>query len=282
MFQYQDPNMWFPDSGATHHMTGDASAIHTPQPYHGPNSVQLGNGDSFHITSTSTIPISLNSALFYLRIVFLVPSLRKNLLSVARFTYDNNVAICFFPHFYRIYDLWTGSLLFQGPCKDGLYPLSFSSLQALTASLSTVWHQRLYHPSSSVLSRLRPHLGSRFISSKHFCKSCALGKSTQLPFEFNNVRATTPFFIIHSNIWMSTINSVSGFRYYVLFIDDYSRYSSIFPMKKKLEVFTHFQTFVTMAKNLFNASIKYFQSDGGTEYVNHSFFEFCHLLGIHQ
>ncbi|KAM2678711.1 hypothetical protein EV1_005106 [Malus domestica] len=33
-----------------------------------------------------------------------------------------------------------------------------------------------------------------------------------------------------------------------------------------------------MAKNLFNASIKYFQSDGGTEYVNHSFTAFlCHL-----
>lgn len=89
-------------------MTGDASALHNPQPYHNPNSVQLGNGDSLHITSTGTIPISLYFAPFYLRIVFLVPSLRKNLLSVARFTYDNNVAICFFPHFYIIYDLRTG------------------------------------------------------------------------------------------------------------------------------------------------------------------------------
>lgn len=35
-----------------------------------------------------------------------------------------------------------------------------------------------------------------------------------------------------------------------------------------------------MAKNLFNASIKYFQSDGGTEYVNHSFSVLLHHLGI--
>lgn len=51
-------------------------------------------------------------------------------------------------------------------------------------------------------------------------------------------------------------------------------------MKQKSEVFTHFQTFVAMDKNLFNASIKYFQSDGGSEYVNHSFQDFLHHLGI--
>ena len=35
-----------------------------------------------------------------------------------------------------------------------------------------------------------------------------------------------------------------------------------------------------MAKNLFNASIKYFQSDGSTEYVNHSFTEYLRQFGI--
>ena len=189
---YQDPNTWFPDTGATHHMTGDPNALPHPQPYRGPNFVQLGNGDSLNITSTGTIPISLNSIPFSLRNVFLVPSLRKNLLSVARFTHDNNVVLCFFPSFYRIYDLRSGSLLFQGPCRDGLYPLSLPSPQALTASSSTLWHQRFGHPSSSVLSRLSFCLGSNSFSSKNFCKSCAVGKSTQLPFQLNNARAPTP------------------------------------------------------------------------------------------
>ncbi|KAB2625402.1 hypothetical protein D8674_017062 [Pyrus ussuriensis x Pyrus communis] len=49
---YQDPNTWFPDTGATHHMTGDPKALLHPQPHRGPNSVQLGNGDSLNITST--------------------------------------------------------------------------------------------------------------------------------------------------------------------------------------------------------------------------------------
>lgn len=77
--------------------------------------------------------------------------MRKNLLSVAKLTKDNNV-FCVFDstHFY-IFDRTTGDLLFQGLCKDGLYPLSpaRSSLQALAASrlLSSTWHSRLGHPS---------------------------------------------------------------------------------------------------------------------------------------
>lgn len=160
-------------------MTGDPSTLQYPQHYNGNNSVQLGNGDHLNITSTGTIPISLNSLPFTLKNVFLVPSFQKNLLSVARFTADNNVVICFFPNFFRIYDLRYGSLIFQGQCKDGLYPMSLPSPQALTA-LSTVWHQRLGHPSASVLSRLGSALGSKFSSSFPFCKSCAL--SNQLSF----------------------------------------------------------------------------------------------------
>lgn len=80
---------------------------------------------------------------------------------------------------------------------------------------------------------------------------------------------------------MSTVNSISGFRYYVLFTDDYSRYSWIYPMKRKSEVvFYHFQTFVAMTKNIFNTNIKFLQSDGGTEYVNNSMSELCCLFGI--
>ena len=205
-----------------------------PQPYRGPNFVQLGNGDSLNITSTGTIPISLNSIPFSLRNVFLVPSLRKNLLSVARFTHDNNVVLCFFLSFYCIYDLRSGSLLFQGPCRDGLYPLSLPSPQALAVSSSTLWHHRLGHPSSSILSHLSSCLGSKSFSSKNFCKSCAVDKSTQLPFQLNNARAPTPFFYYTFDVWMSTTTSLSGFRYYVLFTDDYSRYSWIYPMKKEV------------------------------------------------
>lgn len=157
-----------------------------------------------------------------------------------------------------IFDLHIGALLFQGPCKDGLYPLSLPSPQALATCSSNVWHNRLDHPSSSVMSRLGPHLGSSFHNKRFFCKGCTIGKSTQLRFEVNKEHVSFPFSLIHSNVWMSPVHSVSGFRYYVLFTDDYSHYSWIYSMRKKSKVFSHFQTFFAMVKNIFNSSIKLF------------------------
>ncbi|CAL9010869.1 unnamed protein product, partial [Prunus brigantina] len=285
--QPHDPN-WYPDTGATHHMTGNLPSLQQPQSYTGNNSVFMGNGDSLPISHTGNIPLSLGQSQFSLRNVFGVPSLTKNLLSVARFTRDNLVFFVFAPKFYRIYDLQTGAFLFQGPCKDGLYPLSLSSLldspvpRAFATISSSTWHNRLGHPSSLVLSRLRTQLGSQFRLNKEFCTSCALSKSTQLPYFPNQNHAPSLFYLVHSDVWMSSIPSVSGFRYYVLFTDEFSRYSWIYPMKHKSEVFTHFKTFTTMIKNLFNTSIQFLQSDNGTEYVNHAFSEFCKTYGIQQ
>lgn len=83
--QYHDPT-WYPDTGATYHMTGTAAALQNLAPYHGNNSVLLGNGDTVSIAQTDTIPLFLGSHSFLLRQAFHVPSLTKNLLSVAKFT----------------------------------------------------------------------------------------------------------------------------------------------------------------------------------------------------
>ena len=50
----------------------------------------------------------------------------------------------------------------------------------------------------------------------------------------------------------------------------------------KIEVLTHFQTLVAIIKNLFQGTVKYLQSDNGTESVNHVFSAFCSSMGIQQ
>ncbi|PRQ16261.1 putative RNA-directed DNA polymerase [Rosa chinensis] len=81
---------------------------------------------------------------------------------------------------------------------------------------------------------------------------------------------------------MSPTSSVSGFRYYVLFTDEYSRFTWVYPMRRKNEVFTHFQSLVVMIQNHFHSSIKFLQSDNGTEYVTNAFSHYCKSLGILQ
>ena len=277
-----DPN-WYPDTGATHHMT--ALPVCNPRPYNGPHNVYMGNGDSMSVSHTGNLPMSLGSSTFSLQNVFRIPSIQKNLLSVARFTKDNLVFFLFAPDFYQIYCLRTGRLLFQGPCQDGLYPLHLSSESSVPHALSSVhssiWHHRLGHPSSSVLARVGSTLGSK-ISFNSFCSNCALSKSHQLPFPSNHIAASSLFSVIHSDVWMSPVLSFTGFKYYVLFTDEYSRYTWVYPMRRKNEVLSHFQKLVAMIKTIFHGSVQHLQSDNGTEYVNKAFTQFCDSLGIQQ
>jgi hypothetical protein len=262
-----------------------AMPLSNSQPYGGPHNVFMGDGSSMPISHTGNLPLSLGASNFSLRDVFRIPSIRKNLLSVARFTKDNLVFFLFAPDYYQIYCLLTGRLLFQGPCKDGLYPLRLSSEstipQALSSVHSSLWHNRLGHPSSSVLSRLGSTIGSK-ITLNSFCNNCALSKSHKLPFQSTHISSSTLFSIIHSDVWMSPTLSTTGFKYYVLFTDECSRYTWLYPMRRKNEVLTHFQNLVAMIRNIFKTSIQYLQSDNGTEYVNHAFSQFCSSLGIQQ
>ncbi|KAJ9566493.1 LOW QUALITY PROTEIN: hypothetical protein OSB04_002459 [Centaurea solstitialis] len=251
----------------------------------GPHNVYMGNGDSMPVSHYGNLPIFLGKSKFSLEQVLRIPSIRKNLLSVTQFPKDNLVYFLFAPNFYQIRCLMTGAILFQGPCKDGLYPLSSSSLpsspQALATVHSSLWHHRLGHPSDAVLSSLKSTLGSS-LSHPKFCHDCAVSKSHKLPFPSNKTFATSLFHIIHSDVWMSSTVSVTGFKYYVLFTDEYSRFTWLYPMRHKNEVLTHFQTLVALLRNLFNKSIKYLQSDNGTEYTNNAFSHFCKSLGIQQ
>ena len=110
-----DPN-WYLDSGATNHMTHDARTFNSSTSHTPTDQVVVGNGDFLPITHSGTVSFSSGSFTFRLSDVLRVPSLRKNLLSVAQFTHDFFVSITFFPWGCVIRDLRTGDVLFQGPC----------------------------------------------------------------------------------------------------------------------------------------------------------------------
>lgn len=116
------------------------------------------------------------------------------------------------------------------------------------------------------------------------CESCLLGKFKKLPFAESITRSVIPFELIHSDVWGPSPHlSMDGFRYYVLFIDGCTRYTWIFPMKNKIEVFAYFQSLCAFVSNQFNCTIKCLRSDGGGEYVNHKFKTFLTEKGIsHQ
>jgi len=149
-----------------------------------------------------------------------------------------------------------------------------------------VWHKRLGHPNPRILSHL---LKSGLISNKEHsastvfldCATCKLGKSKILPFPSAGSRATNPFEIIHSDVWgISPVISHANYRYFVTFIDDYSRYTWVYFLRNKSEVFSMFKLFLALVNTQFSATVKTLRSDSGGEYMSHAFQSFLQSNGI--
>ena len=75
-------------------------------------------------------------------------------------------------------------------------------------------------------------------------------------------------------------SSLSGYVYYVSFIDDFSRKTWIYFMKKKYEVFSKFKEFKSLIENHTKKKINTFRSDNGREFMSNEFKELCKDSGI--
>jgi hypothetical protein len=131
--------------------------------------------------------------------------------------------------------------------------------QVFLSSSSSVWHQRLGHPGDQVLKSL---ISNKFIScnkkdTTDICHSCHLGKHIRLPFVSSDSVICNVFYIVHSDAWTSPI--ASNIRYYVIFLDHFTHYLWVFPLKQKSDVYAKFVQFFTYVKTQFNITIKSFQ-----------------------
>jgi len=70
------------------------------------------------------------------------------------------------------------------------------------------------------------------------CRGNALGKNAKAAFSSSDSRSKGILDLVHSDVCGSmSVPSLNGYRYYVTFIDDYSKRTWIFFMKTKDEVF---------------------------------------------
>ncbi|KAI5345179.1 hypothetical protein L3X38_013056 [Prunus dulcis] len=121
-------------------------------------------------------------------------------------------------------------------------------------------------------------------SSQALCTACLHGKMHKLSFPKDHVKSNVPFQRIHSDVWgPSQHKSIDGFRYYVSFIDECTGYLWLYPLFNKYGVFEEFLKFYALVTNQFKATIQYFQSDGGGEFISRQFSSFLDSKGIiHQ
>jgi len=224
---------WLLDTGASTHMTPDNFTLEQSTTYTGKECVIVGNGAFLPITHTGNTSHSLDLKLLD---VLVVPHLTKNLLSISKLTNDFPLSVTFANNFFTVQNCLTRKVVATGKHDGGLYMLergnsAFISVlknKSLHASYD-LWHARLRHVNHYILALLNKkgqlHLTS-LLSSPKLCDTCQLAKNHRLPDTRNEHKSLNVLDLIHCDIWgPSLVKSNLGHNYYVLFIDDYSRFT---------------------------------------------------------
>jgi transposase InsO family protein len=99
----------------------------------------------------------------------------------------------------------------------------------------------------------------------------------------NIVMTEHPGQLLHMDtVGPSRVHSMGDKWYVLVIVDDYSRYSWVFFLESKDEVFEHFQSLALRLKNEHPNYLKAIHSDNGTEFRNASFNQFCLEHGVDQ
>ncbi|GJV98787.1 ribonuclease H-like domain-containing protein [Tanacetum coccineum] len=248
------------------------------------SSFLVGDGHPIPVTNTghSVLPTSYGS--LHLNNVLITPSIVKKLIYVRQFVHDNNCTIEFDTFDFSVKDFTTRRVLIRCDSTWDLYSVTSPSpiSQAYLVSQHTL-HQRLGHPGNEVLRRL---ISSSLIScnkekSHVLCHACQLGKHARLLFVSSETVVSSYFDVIHSNVWTSPIPSLSGFKYYVLFLDHYSHFVWVYPLLNKSDVMSKFVLFRKYVHTQFQCEIKSFHCDHGGEFDNRALHTLFADNGIH-
>jgi hypothetical protein len=176
----------------------------------------------------------------------------------------------FDPYGLSVKDFITKAELLRCNSSGTLYPIfpatSPAALAATTSRLTDLWHRRHGHPrDSTTFSQHFPHCNN---TDGRLCQIYQLGKHHGLPFSSSTSRSSFLFQLIHCDLWTAPIQSVSGNKYYLITIDDFSNYMWTFPLALKSDVHEKFHHFHAFIHTHFHTTIGTIQCDNGREFDN--------------
>src|SRR3989337_2971123 len=104
------------------------------------------------------------------------------------------------------------------------------------------------------------------------CEPCLMGKMTKTPFSGTMERAADLLEIIHTDVCgLMNVEAGGGYRYFLTFTYDLSRYGYIYLINNKSETFEKFKEFQSEVENHRNKKIKFLLSDRGGECLSYEF-----------
>src|SRR5271156_6344801 len=149
-----------------------------------------------------------------------------------------------------------------------------------------LWHKRLCHvnfDNMMKISRKRSVRGLPTMTKTDniMCKNYQKGKMTKSSFKSKTHTSDDIPELVYTDLCgpMRT-KSYYGDRYFILFVDDYSRMMTIMFLKEKSEAFKMFKWYKAMVEKQSGKDIKCLRSDRGGEFISDEFTNFCNEHGI--
>lgn len=285
---------WVIDSGCTNHFIKESTALESNRQQISEN-VEVANGQSVTVTQRGTAVINTTKGELEMRESLVLPGLRRNLLSVNKATEAGNTVIMN-KHSAKIVDE-SGQVLLTAKKREGLYVVNETGKRTSETALlsksgtdndTNLWHRRLGHLNFDDLHKLEVRnivkgvTGTR--NKSNDCVVCLRNKISEEPYpsEATN-KAQAPLDRIHSDICGPfPTRALCGGRYFVTFIDEFTRFCSVYILKSRDEMASAFEQFKIFVEKQTGRSIKAVRTDGAKEYTGGRFAEIVRSSGIHH
>jgi transposase InsO family protein len=112
------------------------------------------------------------------------------------------------------------------------------------------------------------------------CENYLKEKMARKPFG-TGTRSKFPLQLIHSDICgPMNVRARHGGRYFIIFIDDYTRYGYVYLISHKSEALACFKKFIIFVENQLDRKVKALRTDRGREYLSDEFKQMCEEKGI--
>lgn len=118
--------------------------------------------------------------------------------------------------------------------------------------------------------------------SNKMCEVCLIGKQPRSSFSsYISMRSKNLLEVVYTGVCGPfEVLSLGGSKYFVSFVDEFSRMLWVYLIKTKGEVLSVFKRFKAMAEKQAERAIKILRSDGGGEYTSKEFDQYCDENGI--
>ncbi|KAJ9553607.1 hypothetical protein OSB04_017652 [Centaurea solstitialis] len=274
---------WVIDTGSGNHICNHLQGFTRRKTLRKDRSnLRVGEGTPLIAEAVGSYSLSLPSGLVLeLDNCYYIPNMIKNVLS-----FDLLVDQGFYYKYdYKMISVFKDNIFyFKATPVNGLYQVNLQDNSSEIYHISKrskdiedqtyLWHCRLGHINKKRVELLLKggFLGTFDYKPFDNCESCLSGKMTKQPFNKENERATDLLEIIHTDV-CGPFSHVArgGYRYFITFTDDFSRYGYVYLMRHKSESFERFKEFQNEVQNQLDRKIKFLRSDRGGEYLSDEF-----------